>query len=72
MALLAVPRYLVLARREYGESLCYQGMLETAGDRDPGAAAKERFGAGWLELVLAPEQAVYWVLGPDAGAEATA
>lgn len=72
MALLPPPRYLVLARREYGESLCYQGVLEAAGDQDPGAAAKERFGAGWLELVLAPEQAVYWVLGPDAGAEATA
>ncbi len=66
------PRYLVLARREYAESLSYQGVLEAAGDRDPGVQVRERFGVEWLELVLAPEHAVHWVLGPDAGTETTA
>jgi hypothetical protein len=65
-------RYLVLARREYGESLSYQGMLDAAGDRDPGSQATDRFGREWLELVLAPEGACHWVLRPEAGAESPA
>jgi hypothetical protein len=64
-------RYLVLARKEYVEALAYRGMLEVAGAEDPARLALERFGADWLELVLAPEPAVHWVLGP-AGVEATA
>lgn len=64
-------RYLVLARREYAEALAYRGMLEVPGAGDPGRLARERFGADWLELVLAPEPAVHWVLGP-AGVEAKA
>ena len=65
-------RYLVFARREYSESLTVQGVLEATSGQDPGAQAKERFGADWLELVLAPEGAVYWVLHEGAGAEVTA
>ena len=57
-------RYLVLARREYVESLSYQGMLEAGTGQDPGRLAVDRFGAGWLELVLAPEGAVRWVIEP--------
>lgn len=65
-------RYLVVARRQYAEALSYQGMLEAAGEQDPGALAKERFGEHWLELVLLPAQTVCWVLGPDTTVEATA
>ena len=61
-------RYLVLARREYVESLTYQGTLD-AGAEDPAAQALDRFGRDWLELVLAPETAVHWVIEPDVGAE---
>ena len=64
-------RYLVLARREYVESLMYQGVLDAGTADDPGALARERFGADWLELVLAPERAVYWVVEPGTGREAT-
>ncbi len=65
-------RYLVLGRREYVESLIYQGVLEAGAADDPGALARERFGSDWLELVLAPERAVYWVVESGAGREATA
>lgn len=65
-------RYLVLARREYAEALAYRGMLEVIGAQDPVGLAQERFGAEWLELVLAPEPAVHWVMGPATGIEATA
>lgn len=62
----APTRFLVLARRAYPEALAYQGMLEVAPGGDPAAAATARFGAGWLELVLAPEPAVHWVIAPQA------
>jgi hypothetical protein len=65
-------RYLVFARREYSESLTVVGVLEAASGDDPGEQARARFGADWLELVLAPEHAVHWVLQEGAGAEVTA
>ncbi len=68
----APRRYLVLARREYVESLTYQGMLDAGAGDDPGALARQRFGADWLELVLVPERAVYWVVEAGTGREATA
>jgi hypothetical protein len=55
-------RYLVLARRAYTESLAYQGAIDTGPGEEPGAVARQRFGADWLELVLAPEGAVHWVI----------
>jgi hypothetical protein len=65
-------RYLVLARKEYVEALAYRGTLEVTGSQDAVRLAQERFGPDWLELVLAPAPAVYWVVGPTAGIEATA
>jgi hypothetical protein len=59
-------RFLVLARRAYQEALAYQGVLEVASGEEPGAAATGQFGADWLELVLAPESAVHWVIQPQA------
>ncbi len=67
-----MPRYLVLARREYTESLTYQGMLDAGDGQDPAHVVRERFGNEWLEVVLAPDHAVHWVLGPDSAPEAVA
>ncbi len=64
-------RYLILARQQYVEALSYQGMLDVDAAQDPTGLVTERFGSNWLELVLAPESAVYWVLGPRADVEAT-
>jgi hypothetical protein len=61
----APARFLVLGRRAYPEALAYQGTLDVAPGEDPAAAAAARFGADWLELVLAPASAVHWVIGPD-------
>ncbi|MDR7554106.1 MAG: hypothetical protein QN157_00720 [Armatimonadota bacterium] len=62
----APARFLVLARRAYPEALTYQGTLDVTAGEDPAAAATARFGADWLELVLAPVAAVHWVVGSDA------
>ncbi len=62
----APARFVVLARRAYAEALTYQGTLDVAPGEDPAAAATARFGADWLELVLAPAPAVHWVIAPDA------
>ncbi len=63
-------RYLVLARRAYTESLAYQGTMDAGPGDEPGAVARQRFGDDWLELVLAPEGAVHWVIEPQAGVTA--
>lgn len=67
-----MPRYLVLARREYNESLTYQGLLDAGDGQDPARLVRERIGDDWLEVVLAPDHAVHWVLGPDRGPETKA
>jgi hypothetical protein len=58
-----VERYRVLGRTAYPEPLEQQGVLEAADDAAAAAAALERFGDGWVELVLVPDRAVHWVLG---------
>jgi hypothetical protein len=55
-----VERYRVLGRTAYPEPLEHQGTVEAPDDR---AAALERFGDRWVELVLVPERAVHWVIG---------
>jgi hypothetical protein len=59
----AVEIYRVAGRTAYAEPLELQGTIEAAGDDDAAAAAVERFGDGWVELVLVPERAVHWVIG---------
>jgi hypothetical protein len=59
-----VARYLVLGRTAYPEPLELQGALEAGDDRAAAAAALDRFGDRWVELVLLPEPAVHWVIGP--------
>ena len=58
-----MERYRVLGRTAYPEPLEEQGTVEAADDRDAAAAALERFGDRWVELVLVPERAVHRVLG---------
>ena len=58
-----MERYRVLGRTAYAEPLEHQGVLEAADDDAAAAAALERYGDRWVELVLVPERAVHWVLG---------
>ena len=58
-----MERYRVLGRTAYPEPLEEQGTVEAADARAAAAAALERFGDRWVELVLVPERAVHWVLG---------
>ena len=59
-----MERYRVLGRTAYPEPLAHQGMVEAADDAAAAQAALDRFGRRWVELVLVPERAVHWVLGP--------
>ena len=58
-----MERYRVLGRTAYPEPLEHRGTVEAADDAAAAAAALERFGDRWVELVLVPERAVHWVLG---------
>jgi hypothetical protein len=53
----------VLGRTAYPDPLEHQGTVEAPDDAAAAAAALERFGDRWVELVLVPERAVHWVLG---------
>lgn len=61
----APHRFLVLARRAYAEALAYEGVLDVASDDHVAEMAAGRYGSDWLEMVLAPESAVHWVIGPE-------
>jgi hypothetical protein len=59
-----MERYLVFARTRYEDPLSQEGTLEIdAGDDAAARAARatERFGDHWLELVLIPAGALFWV-----------
>jgi hypothetical protein len=58
-----VERYRVLGRTAYPEPLEHQGTVEAPDDDTAATAALDRFGDGWVELVLVPERAVHWVVG---------
>jgi len=58
-----VERYRVLGRTAYPEPLEHQGTVEADDDRAAAAAALERYGDRWVELVLVPDRAVHWVIG---------
>ena len=58
-----MERYRVLGRTAYPDPLEHQGVLDAADDDAAAAAALERFGDRWVELVLVPERAVHWVVG---------
>jgi hypothetical protein len=58
-----VERYRVLGRTTYPEPLELQGTVEAADDAAAAAAALDRFGDRWVELVVLPERAVHWVIG---------
>ena len=52
-----MEQYRVFGRTSYPEPLEYQGTL---------TAALEGHGPRWVELVLIPERAIHWVVGPQA------
>jgi hypothetical protein len=60
-----VESYRVFGRTAYPEPLELQGTVAAADDAAAAAAALERFGGRWVELVLLPERAVHWILGPE-------
>ena len=61
-----MERYRVLGRTAYAEPLEHQGTVEAADDGAAARAALERHGPRWVELVLIPERAIHWILGPQA------
>jgi hypothetical protein len=66
-----VERYLVFARTRYEEPLSQEGTLEVDAGDDAAARAIERVGDHWLELVLVPTRALFWVPMGVAEAETT-
>ena len=60
-----MERYRVLGRTANPDPLEHQGTVVAAADRAAAAAALDRFGDRWVELVLVPERAVHWVIGGD-------
>ena len=60
-----MERYRVFGRTSYPEPLEFQGTLRAADDAAAATAALERHGRRWVELVLIPERAIHWILGPQ-------
>jgi len=58
--------YLVFARTEYSEPVEHKGNLQAANHEEAKKLAIERFGEEWLELVLAPEAEIHWVMKKEA------
>ena len=63
-----MEQYRVFGRTSYPEPLEYQETLTAADDDAAARAALERHGPRWVELVLIPERAIHWILGPRAPA----
>jgi 1,2-phenylacetyl-CoA epoxidase PaaB subunit len=64
-----VGRYRVFGRTSYPEPLEFQGTLTAADDDAAARAALERHGRRWVELILIPEAAIHWILGPEGSGE---
>ena len=61
-----MERYRVFGRTSYPEPLEFQETLRAADDAAAATAALERHGRRrWVELVLIPERAIHWILGPE-------
>jgi hypothetical protein len=61
--------YLVFGRQSYAEPLEQRGTLQAADREEARRRARERFGDGWVELVLVPQEEAHWVLGAPPAAE---
>ena len=61
-----MEQYRVFGRTSYPEPLEYREALTAADDDAAARAALERHGPRWVELVLIPERAIQWILGPQA------
>lgn len=57
-----MDQYLVFARTAYAEPLSYQGMLAAPTGQPPEQLALETYSGDWLELVLIPQQEVFWAI----------
>ena len=64
--------YLVFARTEYSEPVEHKGSLQAADHEEAKERAVERFGEEWIELVLAPEAEIHWVMKKEAEVETSA
>jgi hypothetical protein len=62
-----VEQYRVFGRTSYPEPLEYRETLAAPDDDAAARAALERHGPRWVELVLIPEGAIHWILGPPEG-----
>ena len=60
-----MEQYRVFGRTSYPEPLEFHGTLTAADDDAAARAALERHGPRWVELVLIPERAIHWILGPE-------
>jgi 1,2-phenylacetyl-CoA epoxidase PaaB subunit len=60
-----VERYRVFGRTAYPQPLEFRGTMTAADDDAAATAALERHGRRWVELVLIPERAITWILGPE-------
>ena len=61
-----MKQYRVFGRTSYPEPLEFQETLTAADDDAAARAALERHGRRrWVELVLIPERAIHWILGPE-------
>jgi hypothetical protein len=60
-----VERYRVFGRTAYPEPLEFRETMTAADDDAAATAALERHGRQWVELVLIPERAITWILGPQ-------
>ena len=55
----------MFGRTAYPDPLEFQGTLTAADQRQAAGRALERHGRRWVELVLLPEGAIHWILGPQ-------
>ena len=64
-----MERYRVFGRTAYPQPLEFRGTMTAADDDAAATAALERHGRRWVELVLIPERAITWILGPSPDGE---
>ena len=59
----------VYGRTEYAEPLTERGMISASSRELALELVGDRYGDGWVELVLVPEDGIQWIIGPSVAAE---